>query len=427
MFVALVRACAACACSLSIAVGAHAQSPAPRPNPDGEITLAQVVDAALRGNPDLIASGYELNAAQARIVQAGLRPNPEVGIELENFAGRGALRGVDGLETTLSLSQVVELGGKRGARQSVAQADLNFVTLEQRARELDVLAEVTRRFIEVVAAQERARFAKEATALTEQTLDAINARVEAGRSPEAERSRARIAVTRARVEQRQAESEQRSARYALSAMWGSPQPAFTGTRANLFDLQAVESFGVLMDRLEQSPDTLRFASEARLREAELRLARVQARPNLGFNLGVRRLEEGGDSALIAGFSMPLRLYDRNQGAIREAQVRLTQSDAQREAAGVRTRASLFALYQEISASRERVATLRNEALPQAQLALEQTRSGYERGRFSFLELVSVQQELLGLQSAAIDAAADYHHLRAEIERLTSAALQQPAS
>lgn len=426
MLSAFARGCAACAL-LFVITSVNAQSPAEPVNPEGELTLARGIDAALRSNPDLLASAYELSAAQARIVQAGLRPNPELGLELENFAGTGATKGIDSLETTLSLSQVVELGGKRGLRRAAAEADLDVVGVEQRARELDVLSEVTSRFIDVVAAQERVRFAIQATALAQKTLDAIGARVEAGRSPEAERSRARIALTRALVEQRQAESELRAARYALSASWGSPEPAFTSARAELFDLRAVESFQALMDKLEQSPDFTRFASEARLREAELRLARVQARPNLTFSVGVRRFEQNSDAALVAGFSMPLPIYDRNQGTIREAQVRLNQTDALRNAARVRARASLLGLYQEMNTDRARVDTLRNEAMPQAQLALDQTRSGYDRGRFSFLELITVQEELLALQAAAIDAAADYHRVLAEIERLTSAALTRPIS
>lgn len=390
--------------------------------PEGELTLARAVDAALRSNPDLQASAYELSAAQARLVQAGLRPNPEVSLEFENFAGSGETRGVDELETTLSLSHVVELGDKRQLRRSLGEADIDFVTIEQRARELDLLAEVARRFIDAVAAQERVRFADETVALAQTTLAAIGTRVEAGRSPEAERSRAKIALLRATIEQRQAQSELRSARYSLSATWGSPDPVFTQAKANLFDLRAVESFQSLLDRLERSPDFVRFASETRLRESELRLAQAQARPNLSFSLGVRRLEGSDDAALVAGFSMPLPTFDRNQGSIREAQIRITQTAAMRDAALVRARASLLSLYQELSAARARVETLRDEALPQAQQALDQTRSGYERGRFSFLELVTVQEELLALRAATIDAAADYHRMLAEIERLTSTAL-----
>lgn len=414
MRISQARACIACV--LSLAMGSFATAADPSQD---ELTLAQAVALAFQHNPDLRASSFELPAAQARIAQAGVRPNPELALEFENFAGSGFARGVDALESTLSLSQVVELGGKRELRVSSAQADRDLAGTEQRARELDVLAEVTRRFIDVVSAQERTRLAAESTRLTQSTLDAITKRVEAAHSPEAERSRARIALTRARIEQQQMQSELRSARHVLAALWADTAPRFTTARADLFALQPVQPFESLTAQLERSPDFLRFASEARLWDAQARLARAQARPNLAFSLGVRRFEESNDAALVAGFSMPLPVFDRNRGAIREAEIRRTQGDAQRQAAFVRARSTLYSLYQELLSVRVRVETLRSEALPQAQVALDQTRYGYERGRFSFLELITAQQELLGLRSAAIDAATDYHRLLAELERLTS--------
>jgi outer membrane protein, heavy metal efflux system len=423
MMLAYTRACFACVIAIAVAAGAAAE-PRTLPDPRGELTLAQAIDATLRSNPDLVASSYELTAAQARIVQAGLRPNAELALELENFAGSGETRGTDVLETTLSLSQAIELGSKRSLRVSAAERDLELAGVDQRARELDVLAEVTRRFIDVVAAQERVRVATDAAALAQSALAAIAARVEAGRSPEAERSRARIAVIRAEIERRQSESRLLGARAGLAALWGSAEPQFTAAQASLFALPAVLSFAALNDKVEDTPDLLRFASDARLREAELRLARAQARPNLTFSLGVRRFEATNDAGLVAGFSMPLPTSDRNQGAIREAQVRLVQSQALRDATRLRIRSGLFALYQELGATQARVDSLRNEALPQAQLALDQTRNGYERGRFSFLELATAQEELLALRAAAIDAAADYHRLVAEVERLTGTALTQ---
>jgi len=117
--------------------------------------------------------------------------------------------------------------------------------------------------------------------------------------------------------------------------------------------------------------------------------------------------------------MPLPVFDKNQGAVREAQARRAQSEAERNSALIRTRAAMYGLYQGVSAARERAESLRNEALPQAQTALEQTQSGYERGRFSFLELLTAQQEVIELRAAAIDAATDYHQLLAELERVTS--------
>jgi cobalt-zinc-cadmium efflux system outer membrane protein len=202
-------------------------------------------------------------------------------------------------------------------------------------------------------------------------------------------------------------------------LWGDAEPTFSAAQANLFAFSTLGSFESLLARLERNPGFVRFASEARLRDAEVRLAQAQARPNLTFSLGVRQFNESHDTALVAGFSMALPVFDRNRGAIREAQVRRAQSDAERDAAFARARAALFGLYQQVNAARVRSDILRREAIPQAQTALEQSQYGYDRGRFSFLELITSQQELLGLQEAAIDAAADHHRLLAEIERLTN--------
>src|SRR6185369_13187357 len=130
------------------------------------------------------------------------------------------------------------------------------------------------------------------------------------------------------------------------------------------------------------------------------------------------LQDGHDQALVAGFSMPLPVFNRNQGTIRQAELRLAQTDAQRNAAFLRARAAVYRLYQELQASRVRMETLRSDALPQSQQALDQTQFGYDRGRFSYLELATAQQELLELRAAIIEAAADYHRTLAEIERLT---------
>ncbi len=383
------------------------------------LTLDRAVELALQRNPELAASAWELVAGQARVTQANLRPNPGLAVDLENFAGRGALQGTDALEATLSLSQVIELGDKRGRRVTAARAAFDLASVEREARQLDVLAQVTTRFIDVVAMQERVRLAGHSRDLAARTLEAIAARVAAGRTPEAERSRAQIALLRAEIDERQSQSALRGARHALASLWGDAEPGFGIAQADLYALPHVAPFAELAARVARNPDITRFATEARLRDAELALARAGSRQDLSLGLGVRRFGETSDTALVAGFSLALPVFNRNQGAIREAEARRAQSAAAGEAALIRLRATLFGLHERMSAARDRGDALRDRAVPQARIALEQTRYGYDRGRFSFLELVTAQQDLLDLEAAAIDAATDYHHLLAELERITS--------
>ncbi|MBS0419659.1 MAG: TolC family protein [Proteobacteria bacterium] len=403
---------------VAVARMSAANCAAPASEPVGTLTLADAIAVTLNRNPDLAVGAYELKAAEARTLQAGLRPNPEISLEAGGILGSGVARDVDEKQATLTLSQVLGLGDKRARRVEVAQSDHTLLGVDQQARALDVLAEVTRRYIEVVADQEQIISSRGALELAERTEKVIAARVKAARTPEAELSRARIATTRARIEVRQAQSTLEGARRSLAAMWGSTDARFAQAQADLYVLPPLESFDSLRRLLDRNPDFVRFASESRLREAEWRLARAQSRPNLTLTAGLRRFQSTGDVGLVAGFSLPLPLSDRNHGAIAEAQARRDQTQAGEHAARIRAQGQLYALYQQVQSGREQLAVLRQEALPQAQAALDQTQYGYDRGRFSYLELASAQQDLLALQITAIQVAADIHRLTAEIERLT---------
>jgi len=402
-----------------------------KPQVIDELRLAQAVTLALEHNPDLAVAAYEVKAADARQVQSRLRRNPDLALDFEDFAGSGAYRGTDSMQSTLSLSQVIELGDKRGQRMSVAAANREMTGIDYQARALDVLGELTRRFVDVAAAQEQVKLAESALTLIQRTQEAIAARVKAARSPLADLSRARIALLRAELDLRQAQSVFASSRVQLSALWGDSTATFNGVQANLFDLTPLRPYDDLKAALERNPDFLRLASQTRLREAEWRLAQAQARPNLTVGIGVRRFAATHDTGLVAGFSVGLPLFDRNQGAVAEAAERRRQSQAENDAARIRAEATLYALYRQASISRETVERLRRNALPEARTALEQSQYAYDRGRFSYLDLAAAEQELLALKGAIIVAAADFHRLTADIERLTGEPLTatppQPAT
>lgn len=407
---------------LYIAATAHAQT---FQNPSGELTLAQAIAAALAANPELRASEFELRAGEGRVRQAGLRPNPELALEFENFAGSGETSGSDVLETTLTLSQVVELGGKRERRKQVASFGYETLAVERQIRQLDVLAKVTHRYLEVVLAQERLSLSQTALDLAEETLSVMAQRVKSARSPRAEQSRATIARARSRLDRSRAEQARGSARRQLAATWGADDAHFTATIAELYALPAAGDFESLASRLEQAPDFQRYVAERRLREAELQLARGRARPNLRLTAGVRQLEESNDTALVAAVSLPLPVFDRRQGQRMETRSRIAQSEAERAAALLNARATLFALHGELGVARVEVETLRGEVLPEAERALDQTLSGFKRGRFSYLELAEAQQDVLDTRGAAIEAAGTVHRLHTEIERLTGEPLPAP--
>jgi cobalt-zinc-cadmium efflux system outer membrane protein len=406
------------ALALLFVINADAASAAGFDEPRGPLTLEVAIAAALQRNPALQSAEFELRALTARRIQAAQRPAAEVGIELENMAGSGNLRGTRSLETTLTLSQVIELGDKRTQRMAIADFERDRSSVERNARQLDVLAAVTRRFIDVAETQQQLLIARDAATLASKTLKHIEQRVAAARSPVAEQNRAAIALGRAQLEERKLTQQLLGAHRQLAALWGSSAPRFGDAQAELFELPPVDDFPALMAKLSTQPDFLRFASEARLRDAQWQLALAEAKSDVRVGAGLRRFEETGDTGIVLSFSMPLPLANRNSGAIREAAIRRDQVEVDRKAAFDTTQAALFEFYQSLQQARFEVTALRGQLIPQAEAALQQTQYGFERGRFSYLELADVQRELLLMRREAIAAAATYHRLLAEIERLT---------
>jgi outer membrane protein, heavy metal efflux system len=394
---------------------------------DDTLSLREVIEAVLVGNPELQSFSFRLQAQDARARQAALRPAIETSLELENFAGSGATAGIEAAEATFALSQVVELGGKREARMAAAAASRTLLEAEREVRQLDVLAEVTRRFITLAARQEQLKLARSAVDLAQRTAAASERRVNAAKSPHAELDRAQIALDRARLDEQRALTEIETARKQLAAMWGESRPvidgrAFGEVQADLFTVPSAGEFPELLQRLSANPDFLRFASEARLREAELRLAATVGKPDMQFSVGVRRLEASGDNALVASFSIPLASGRRAQSFVAEARANRDLVEAERRIAEVKVQATLYELQRELDRAVTEAQTLKNNILPRTAEALKEVEYAYERGRYNYLELVDAQREFLAVQASLIQASANAHALRTEIERLINAPL-----
>jgi cobalt-zinc-cadmium efflux system outer membrane protein len=410
--------------------GAILLSVVPLAAPAKPLTLRQAVEAALAGNPELAGFEFALQAQDARMREAAFRPAPELGLEAENLLGSGDLEGTDAAEYTLALSQVLELGGKRAARVAAAEAARDVLVVDRQARQLDVVADVTRRFIVVAARQEQLTLAGDAVKLAEATVRDAERRVDAAKSPRAELSRALIAKERAQLAQSASAAELDAARAQLAAAFGEQRLVHNGelvehVRAELLELPPPGDFAELSSRLAANPDFLRFASEARVREAELRLASSLRRPDLTVGAGIRRLEESSDQALVASVSMPLFAGRRGSAATAAARAERDLVDVEQRAAEVRVRAMLYDLHRQLERAIRDAEVLRDRIRPRAEEALGQTKYAYERGRYGYLELADAQREYLDVQVALIEAAANAHTLRAEIERLTGAALTTP--
>lgn len=403
-----------------LAFGAQASVGAEEPG----ITLREAITRTLQSNPDLVAYAYTLKAQDGRITQSGQRPNPTLSGTVENVLGNGLTSGGKYAEVTLMLSQVIELGGLRDRRIDVARRERDGLQTEGDIQRLDTLAETARRFVSLASQQEQHQLTHLAVELAEKTAAAVEKRVAAAKSPLAERDRAAVALQRAQNDDAHAEHELQTARHALAASWGASTPDFTAVSASLYELPATRSYDELLAALETTPDLVRYLSESRLRDAEIALAIAGRRQGFQVGAGLRRLEQTHDTGFVFSFQMPLPIRDRNQGLIAEAEARREGAEAGRKASLIKARTQLFGYYRELLDRQRQIGLIREQALPRMESALAHTDYAYERGRYSYLEWVDAQREMLDLKREAIEAAAQYHFTLIEIERLTGTGLSR---
>lgn len=386
------------------------------------LDLPAALRRALDKQPRLAGFVHELRAQEARTGEAALAPPTSVGLLVEDVAGDDARRGFDAAQSTLSLSRVIELGGKREARVAAADAERTRLTTRHAAAQLDAAAEVARRFVETLHEREGVRIAGEELRQAEATHRAVERRVRAALAPAAEVARAGVRIAQARLELEHAEHLLQSSRVYLAAAMGERSVLFGETVGDLYSLPPPAPLDELLARLEKTPDFESFIDDARLRDAQVRLAQVQRRPDLRAEIGVRRFEADGGLAVVAGVSIPLQSGSRARFGVDAAAATRAKADSEREAAYLAVRAQLLAQYSELKHSLLEAGTLREEIIPQLETALSRTEYAYERGRYSYLELADVQRELLLVRRRVADVAADFHTIRIEIERLTGQSL-----
>lgn len=385
------------------------------PEPTGDLTLQDALAAAQARSPELAAYPWAVRAADAQVIQSGLLPNPEFEVEAENIGGSGAFRGE--FENTLQLSQLIELGGKRARRVDAATLAKDRAAVEYESKRAEVLFETALDFIDAVSEQEVEKLAKVGIMQARGLIDGAKRRTTAGVGSPLEVKRAQILTARAEIAELRAAHRLRAARHKLASRWGGAAPSFGELKGDLFASEPVPSLDVLLARLDAAPERALALAEEKVRTAEVALARTKRTPDLSVTLGFRHGESLDDHAAVAGFSVPLQVFDRAQGEIGGAEALVGKARAETTAVEVRLRAALAGLHQELLRASGEMDVMRKEIIPRAEESLTLARDGFAQGLFSQLDLLDAQRTLVEVRLEYIEAATGYHRLVAELERL----------
>jgi len=393
------------------------------------LTMRDALGRALEANPRLTAAERDVGIATGLKVQAGALPNPNLSFELDNALGSGPFKGLQSAETTVQLSQLVELGGKREARLAAGDASIGTAVWQRRATRLEILSETAIAFIAVVSAQRRIQIFDEQISNLEQLIPLLQKRVQEGASSPAETLRAQVAADLFRVDRERAKTQLATARRDLAILMGDSIPRFGAAVGRLAGIGQPPPFRSVVQAIEANPQLMRWTAVAAQRNADLILARLKRIPDVQISAGWRHFQEtvefsGGqprqftnDNAVRLGVSVPLPIFDQNTGNIIAAEDALAKTGAERAINKLVLISVAGRAYDAVNGSLAELKLLRTSVIPNARSALETIQSGYLQGRFTLLELLDVRGSLLQALLREQEALQNFHVAVATIEGL----------
>ena len=378
------------------------------------MTLEQALERALANSPHIKAATAATEAAAGHVRQSKMRPNPEIELETENFAGGGELTGFDGAKSSIIISQSFELGGKRNARMGVAASMMERSSISEDASRSEIIRSVVSAYVEALIAQERVQIIEDLKGTAGKLYAAVQKKVQAGKVSPLEEKRAQIENATAELSLKQALERKRRSYIALAATMGESTRVFEQLSGNVFNYVQPLSAETYLANLNNAPAFRDIAQEMNIRRAEIKLEKSLRTPNLNLSGGYRRLNDLGENAFMASFSISLPIFDRNQGAIAASEANLRRSQYEQQAVEISLRSRILALHSHLVASFETVQKFEMTVLPAAWDVMLDMKKGYDAGKFSYLEMLDAQRTYFELRKEFLGFVGDYHNTSLEL-------------
>lgn len=359
--------------------------------------------------PRLIEGQASLEAVQGLVRQAAAWPNPTVSYQSENFDGSSDFSRISPVQNTVSLSETVEIGGKRAARIAAEAANVRAVTAETNELRADFARDLATSYASCELAQLRVQLLQDELTRATQDQRATRLLVEAGRESDLRLTQAAAATTMTRSDLESARADLTTALITVSTLVGSPEP-YTEARPLL--LLKAPTLHLPSEEVPVETLSLRTA-EADREVAARRLEVERKRPisDITLSIGSRRLAGLDANALVAGVSVPIPIFDRNSGAIAARLSQLHAADARLNAARLELQGSWRAALAQARAA-DLLLQAANESEAAAREAYRLGRIGYEAGRTPLLELLAIRKTLNETQWRSAEAR--FSRVRAQI-------------
>ncbi len=367
------------------------------------ISLNEATARALQANLNIavVMRGRDVETALA--LQAASRPNPTLSGQVEDLRSQNRI-------ATIAISQQLETAGKRDKRMAAADASLSMADADILIAQAEISAKTYAAFYQVLAAQQAQTLAQELLEIATTSKQTTAKRVLAGKVSPVEETKAKVAEAGLKIDLANANQQLTAAKQRLGSLWAK------GLNANnnegfmaVGELENLPALPVLSDLIAQLADSPRMKKAALAitqKQAFLAIEQSKQTPDVTLSLGAQRNEElGGITQAIIGLSVPIPVFDKNQGNLQSAKAREFQAADEKAALENQLQTELADAYSRRQLQVEASSMYQNDILPGAESAYKAARKGFEFGKFSFLEVLDAQRTLFQAKTLHVQALA----------------------
>lgn len=382
-----------------------------------ELTLKEALQKTLENNPELLEYDYRIRAAAAMTEQAEFSPNPRVSAELENFAGSGRLEGISNSQLTVSFSQLIELGDKRQLRVEAATEKEKAQRAEFEYRRIEVLAETTQRFYDVLKLQQVAYTNERQIERTERLIKVAQERVEAGAVPKSEVIRIQLQLERQYAFSDELKGKLKKQQAELASMWAGELNFQRVSGHFSFPLNLPDKAKAL-SAVNQAPEYLRLLDSEQLLQAQARALSADSTSDITIGVGARYNNDFDDAGFIVQASMPLQINDPNVGRIKQSRLLHQSNLAQQKLVRQQLKSLALSLVHSLQTHHNYLQKINQRLLPLSEQLLKQIQQGYVRGTHSLLQVLDAQTELAMLEYEQLSRQHAIYSDIIQLERMT---------
>jgi len=373
-----------------------------------DLSLKHALQLTLRQNPQLKAYPFYVRQLEGEVIQAEFSPAAKAEIELSSD------------NATLTLSQNFELGNKRQARVGFTNAKQGQLQAEFEIAKLDVLAETSRRYYQLLALQKQKALLSIRIGQEKRALKIINKRAKSGAVAQADVATMALGLSRSNNTLEQLEFDIRLQQGALTAMW-LEQGSITRIQGNLSKLPPLpddETLAkIITAGINQLPDYRYQVALSRLADSRASLSQANGNANLNLGLGLRHNDISGDQSLVLTASMPLNFSNPNRGRIASAQAQQALSYEQVELKRQQLAIELTRIQTRLEKELRLAKRINKQLLPLASELLSTTQKAYRQGQYTVLQWIDAQNKVFNLEQDLINSQVRIFTQVLELERI----------